>query len=334
MYSQSDISVIIPVFNGAKYVGNCLDSLLAQERKPCEIIVVDNGSTDDTLAVVHRYKEIRLLEELIPGASRARNKGAKEAKGSFLAFLDVDCQARRNWIKEAWRILSCHGAPDGLVGYPQGVNRNLWASFFQRASDEFFVEIQAEDGSLLKIDSKNFFIKRKVFWEIGGFDTSLGNSEDADLGIRLHHANYRIFFAPSVLVSHLNPTSLSSRLSVRREQGFFDYRIFRKVPLEEAVKYYPAFNRAYNRYIFLRNPPPLKTLLFFLTFLAEFGIHTSRSFLLVLRLLGLSRFLYPLYHLLMAFAIFQGKLYARRVEVGYITLGQVAASGKFSRRLT
>jgi hypothetical protein len=66
----------------------------------------------------------------------------------------------------------------------------------------------------------------------------------------------------------------------------------------------------------------------------EFGIHISRSLLAVLRLFGFARPLYPLYYLLLAFTIFQGKLYAQQVAAGYITLGELAACGKFSHRLT
>ena len=109
MPDQADISVIIPVFNGAKIIKKCLDSLLRQDLKPREIIVVDNGSTDNTVALVGDYKEVYLLEEKTPGAGMARNKGAREAGGSILAFIDADCQAAQDWIKEAWRILESRG---------------------------------------------------------------------------------------------------------------------------------------------------------------------------------------------------------------------------------
>nr|MBC8176705.1 glycosyltransferase family 2 protein [Candidatus Desulfacyla euxinica] len=101
MPDQADISIIIPVFNGAKYIKKCLDSLLNQELKPCEIIVVDNGSTDDTVALVGNYKKIYLLEEKVPGAGMARNKGAGKARGLILAFIDADCQAKRDSPKSA-----------------------------------------------------------------------------------------------------------------------------------------------------------------------------------------------------------------------------------------
>ena len=333
MLHQPDISVIIPVFNGELYIQKCLDSLLDQEVKPREIIVVDNGSNDNTVALVGSYEGISLLEEKRPGAGMARNKGSKNARGSILAFIDADCRAERDWIKEAWRIMENREAIHGLLGVAYGVNQNLWAVFFQRRYDDFIKEIHDDDGRLLKIDTKNFFIRREVFQNAGGFDTAIGNSEDVDLGIRLHLAGYRIEYKTSVAISHWNPTSLSSRLRVRREQTFFDYIIFRKIPLGKGFKYYPAFKRFYSHYIFLKKPSPPRSFLLLLNLVVESGIQICRPLLTILGRFRLSNRLYPLDHLLMDFAAFQGKLYARRVEAGYIEFGKLVDRGKFSRRL-
>ena len=330
---QADISVILPVFNGAAHIQACIDSLLNQTIMPCEIIVVDNGSTDDTVALAGRYEGVSLLAEKTPGAGVARNKGAKIAGGSILAFIDVDCRAGRDWIQEAWRIMRDRKAVHGLLGVAHGVNENLWAVFFQNSYDDFIKEIQGEDGRLLKVDTKNFFIRREVFKKTGGFDTAIGNSEDVDLGIRLHMAGYRIEYTTSVKISHLNPTRLSLRLRVRREQNFFDYTIFRKIPLGKGFKYFPAFNRFYSHYIFLKRPSPPRIFFLLLDLAVESSIQICKSLLIILKYLGLTNRLYPLDHLLMDFAAFQGKLFARMVEACHIEFGELVARGKFSRRL-
>ena len=334
MPDQPDISVIIPVFNGELYIQKCLDSLLDQEVKPREIIVVDNGSDDNTVALVGSYEGISLQEEKRPGAGMARNKGSENARGSILAFIDADCRARRDWIKEAWRIMKNREAIHGLLGVAHGVNQNLWAVFFQRSYDDFIKEIQDDDGRLLKVDTKNFFIRREVFQKAGGFDMAIGNSEDVDLGIRLHLTGYRVEYTTSVAVSHLNPTSLSSRIRVRREQNFFDYIIFCKIPFGRGFKYYPAFKRFYSHYIFLKRPSPPRSFFMLLNLIVESGIQICRPLMRLLKSLGLSnRLLYPLDHLLMDCAAFQGKLYARRVEAGHVEFGKLVNRGKFSRRL-
>lgn len=328
----ADISVIVPVLNGVAFIATCLDSLLRQETPPREIIVADNGSTDGTLEIVKEYEMVTLVHEAALGAGCARNRGAGIAQGRVLAFLDVDCVAETDWLKHAWRILASEAETDGFVGFSRGINRNIYAAFFQRSYDKFMGEIQSGNGRLRKIDTKNFFLRRRVFEAIGGFDPALRMSEDVDLGIRLHGAGYRVTYAPSVVVSHVNPTRLSSRVRVRREQGFFDYMVFQKNPLGEALEYFPSFGRPYSRYVFLKNPPPSREVLFMITLIADAGIWVTWSLLVILSLFGLGRHLYVLDRLLMDFTIFQGKVYAKRVSAGYTTLNDVISRGRIGGR--
>jgi glycosyltransferase involved in cell wall biosynthesis len=85
------ISCIVPVFNGERYLGEAIDSILAQTYRPVEIIVVDDGSTDGTAAVAARYGDrIRYVRQNNGGAPTARNLGLSVAMGEFVAFLDSD----------------------------------------------------------------------------------------------------------------------------------------------------------------------------------------------------------------------------------------------------
>ena len=85
------ISCIVPVFNGERYLREAVDSILAQTYRPLEIVVADDGSSDDTLAVVARYgKHVRYLSQPNSGPAAARNFGLRAALGDFVAFLDAD----------------------------------------------------------------------------------------------------------------------------------------------------------------------------------------------------------------------------------------------------
>jgi glycosyltransferase involved in cell wall biosynthesis len=88
----ADISVVIPVFNGERFVSDAIDSVLAQSGFAPEVIVVDNNSTDGTRQLVcDRYgARVKVIEEMRPGAATARNAGARAANGAWLAFLDAD----------------------------------------------------------------------------------------------------------------------------------------------------------------------------------------------------------------------------------------------------
>lgn len=85
------VSVIIPVFNAGKYLEEAINSILTQECKPLEIILIDDGSTDDSLEIAKKYKtKIRIFTQENKGAAAARNLGVKNSKGAYLAFLDAD----------------------------------------------------------------------------------------------------------------------------------------------------------------------------------------------------------------------------------------------------
>jgi len=84
------VSVIIPVYNGDRYLGEAIESIIAQEHRPLEIIVVDDGSTDDTARVAEGFNQVRLIRQDHRGVGGARNNGVTEATGDSIAFLDAD----------------------------------------------------------------------------------------------------------------------------------------------------------------------------------------------------------------------------------------------------
>lgn len=98
-----NVSIIIPVYNAEKTIMKCIDSLLDQDfpKKQYEIIAVNNNSNDNTSSILNKYKEkIIILNEKRKGPSHARNKGIEKSKGNLILFIDSDCFAQKNWIKE------------------------------------------------------------------------------------------------------------------------------------------------------------------------------------------------------------------------------------------
>ena len=107
------VSVIIPAYNSGKYIEKCIESVLSQTYQNIEIIVVNDGSTDDTVEKVSRYKNIILLNKENGGLCSARNHGVKFAKGKYLAFLDSDDFLDKDFILELYKRTS--GRSDELV---------------------------------------------------------------------------------------------------------------------------------------------------------------------------------------------------------------------------
>ncbi len=138
------VSVIIPTFNRAHVLGRSLDSVLAQEYSPMEVIVVDDGSTDNTRELMAGYRDrVRVLTQPNKGVSAARNLGIREAKGQFIALLDSDdawtpeklcvqvdfmtanpgvliCQTDEIWIRNGRRVNPKvkHKKPSGMIFEP------------------------------------------------------------------------------------------------------------------------------------------------------------------------------------------------------------------------
>ena len=84
------ISVVVPVLNGEKYLAPAIESIVAQDHRPLQVIVVDDGSTDNTAAVAQGFAEVEYHFQDHAGVVTALNQGVTEAKGSFIAFLDAD----------------------------------------------------------------------------------------------------------------------------------------------------------------------------------------------------------------------------------------------------
>lgn len=97
------ITVIVPVYNASKYIERCIKSLLSQSYQNIEIILVDDGSSDDSLLICERFANetpiVRVLHKDNGGASSARNYGLKNAKGDFITFCDIDDYVEDNWIE-------------------------------------------------------------------------------------------------------------------------------------------------------------------------------------------------------------------------------------------
>ena len=84
------ISVIVPAYNGEKYLARALESILAQDYRPIEIVVVDDGSTDNTASIARSYREVRYVYQAHQGLPAARNTGLANCTGELISFLDAD----------------------------------------------------------------------------------------------------------------------------------------------------------------------------------------------------------------------------------------------------
>jgi hypothetical protein len=112
------VSVVVPLYNKAKYILRTLDSIAAQTLRDCEIIVVDDGSTDGGDAIVAQYRDdrLRLIRQANAGPGAARNRGGQEARAPYVAFLDADDCWRPGYLENGVRMLEAHPQAAAVSG--------------------------------------------------------------------------------------------------------------------------------------------------------------------------------------------------------------------------
>ncbi len=165
------ISVIIPVYNRAEMVAQSLHSLLGQSKPPGEILVVDDGSTDRTAAVVDAFgPPVRRLHQTNQGAAAARNSGLNAACGEWIAFLDSDDYLTSNALEVLHR---------GLV-INEGCGLVYGGMTLFRDGPETGDTLAAPEGSSPVFHPGTFLCRAEIFRKIGGLNPALGAGEWID----------------------------------------------------------------------------------------------------------------------------------------------------------
>lgn len=209
MNTVHSISVIIPCFNGASTLEDCLASVFASTHGDFEVIVVDDGSGDATLEVARKY-DCRILA--LPnncGAAAARNIGARAAVGEILFFLDADIAVPPNvleQIDETFVERPEIGA--AFCSYQKKTIPTNFCSVYKNLLHHYTHQTAREDA--VTFCSGFGAIRRDVFLNSGGFDENYRFLEDIEFGYRLHRAGQIILLRKQIQLTHLKRYSLAS----------------------------------------------------------------------------------------------------------------------------
>lgn len=199
--SSFRFSVVIPTYNRLRYVQRAIKSVLEQTMQPEEIIVIDDGSTDNTANELKKYfPSIKLYSnQKNYGVSHARNRGAEHASGNWLAFLDSDdtwhptkLEEQAKFLKSRNEIILCH-TEEKWIREGKEIKQ---PAYLDKSDDQIFIK------SLQRciICPSSVIIKKRVFFEIGMFREDLPVCEDYDLWLRTL-INYKISYLSSQLVT-------------------------------------------------------------------------------------------------------------------------------------
>ena len=182
------VSIVIPTFNAGKFLGEAIDSVLSQSYFPLEVIVVDDGSTDDTPALLRAYSErIIGVRQENKGVAAARNRGLSLATGSYVCFLDADDWLHPECIEEKVGLLEAHSNLLLAFSFVEVTDAQLNPTgAILRGTDQ-----QNAIGPLLEWIPpaipcpSNVVIRSSAMRDVGGFDEEMSTSADFDLWLRL-----------------------------------------------------------------------------------------------------------------------------------------------------
>ena len=204
-------SVIIPVYNGAVYLTETLESVRAQDYRSLEVIAVDDGSTVESLTILRSFPEVVCLTQNHLGVASARNRGLEAARGPLIAFLDQDDLWLPSKLSRQVAYLDAH--PEAVyvlttvvMFLSPGVERPAWVrpEWLAAPTGSFFPSV--------------VLARRAAFEQIGAFDSLFPTSSDADWFFRAKDSNLVMGRVEEPLVRkriHANNQSIQTRLTQR-----------------------------------------------------------------------------------------------------------------------
>jgi glycosyltransferase involved in cell wall biosynthesis len=227
-----EYTVVVPAYRAAEEIGRCVWALGAQTvpRERYEIVVVDDGSGDETAAVAREAGADRVLVCSHRGPAAARNAGVEVSRGEIILFTDADCEPVPDWIE---RMVGVFCSPDvmGAKGVYQTQQGSLVARFVQLEYEDKYDKMRGQ-SHIDFVDTYSAAYRRRVF-ELGSyFDPAfpLAANEDVEFSYRLARLGHRLVFAPQAVVSHRHADTVGGYFRRKYFVGFWRVRMYRLHP--------------------------------------------------------------------------------------------------------
>lgn len=216
MMDKSFFSIVIPTYNRPERLLNCLRAIaqLDYPRDRFEVIVVDDGSKtplDEAVAPLRDRIDLKLIRQENAGPATARNRGAAEAQGEFLAFTDDDCQPTADWLTQF--AASFATSPQAMLGGKtiNALSTNPYSAASQKLIDYLYEYYNPAQGKEAFFASNNIAMPTANFRALNGFDVSfpLAAAEDRDFCDRWNKS-YPMVYVPEAQIEHYHHLSLAS----------------------------------------------------------------------------------------------------------------------------
>jgi glycosyltransferase involved in cell wall biosynthesis len=223
------VSVVVPCFNAEATVAACVEACLRQDYPNLEIIFVDDGSNDSTLAILGEYDGIMVLAQRNRGPAAARNLGWRSSSGQVICFTDSDCVPHPHWVSQLVEYYT-NPAVGGVGGGYDIANPQYWLA---RCIHEEIGQRHLRMPHLVNyLGSFNLSYRRAVLELVGGFDEEFrkASAEDNDLSYRAVKLGYKLLFDPDNRVAHHHTSDLWRYMRQQFWHGFWRIRLYAKQP--------------------------------------------------------------------------------------------------------
>jgi GT2 family glycosyltransferase len=233
----ASISIIVPNFNGEKFLEKCLKSVLSSNYSDLEVLFVDDASTDASIKIVESFRQphlriIRNSQRI--GAAACRNRAIKEARGEYIVFLDNDTEVKPDWLAEIVEVFQSDSSIGGvqckLMDFSDReriqaaglylIPHTLWGIARGQGEKNGEKWNKIEDVAAI---SAALVVKQEVLDKVGGFDEKLAiYTEDLDFSLRVWLAGYRIVLAPHSIVYHwAKPVEMRKSMGASKREIYF-----------------------------------------------------------------------------------------------------------------
>lgn len=228
--TKPEITVVIPAYNAAGTIDECLTALANQVCSlPFEVIVVDDGSTDGTADIAATYPNVTVITQQNGYAAAARNKGIAAAQGDIICLTDADCAPREDWIEQISQPLRDNSDVIGSKGTYLTKQKSLTARFVQvEYEDKYDLLLPQENIDF--IDTYSAAYRRDVLLANDGFDEKFPYLEDQELSFRLAARGYLMRFQPNAVVYHFHRDTVWKYFRTKFVIGYWKAQVVRRFP--------------------------------------------------------------------------------------------------------